>query len=67
MKVKELIKILEKNGWEQARMRGNHRHYRHPEKGGTVTVAGTKCRYTTRDFIEHPQAGWSKVVTRKVL
>ena len=40
MKVKELITILEKNGWEQVRMRGSHRQYRHPEKGGTVTVAG---------------------------
>jgi len=40
MKVKELIKILEKGGWEQARMRGSHRQYRHPNKVGTVTVAG---------------------------
>ena len=40
MKVKELIKILEKNGWEQARMRGSHRQYRHPDRRGTVTVAG---------------------------
>lgn len=40
MKVKELIKILEKDGWEQARMRGSHRQYRHPDKEGTVTVAG---------------------------
>ncbi|MEA2080969.1 MAG: type II toxin-antitoxin system HicA family toxin [Pseudomonadota bacterium] len=40
MKIKELIKILEKDGWEQARMRGSHRQYRHPDKEGTVTVAG---------------------------
>lgn len=40
MKVKELIKILERDGWEQARMRGSHRQYRHPDKEGTVTVAG---------------------------
>jgi predicted RNA binding protein YcfA (HicA-like mRNA interferase family) len=40
MKVKELIKILEKDGWEQARMRGSHRQYRHPDKRGVVTVAG---------------------------
>jgi len=40
MKVKELIKILEKDGWDQARMRGSHRQYRHPDKDGTVTVAG---------------------------
>jgi predicted RNA binding protein YcfA (HicA-like mRNA interferase family) len=40
MKVKELIRLLEKDGWEQARMRGSHRQYRHPGKAGTVTVAG---------------------------
>lgn len=40
MKVKELIRLLEKDGWEQARMRGSHRQYRHPVKTGTVTVAG---------------------------
>lgn len=40
MKVKELIKSLEKDGWTIIRMRGSHRQYRHPEKTGTVTVAG---------------------------
>jgi predicted RNA binding protein YcfA (HicA-like mRNA interferase family) len=40
MQVKELIRLLEKDGWEQARMRGSHRQYRHPGKAGTVTVAG---------------------------
>lgn len=40
MKVKELIKILEKDGWEQTRMKGSHRQYQHPHKRGTVTVAG---------------------------
>ncbi|MGB5440547.1 MAG: type II toxin-antitoxin system HicA family toxin [Gammaproteobacteria bacterium] len=40
MKVKELIRLLEKDGWEQVRMRGSHRQYRHPGKAGTVTVAG---------------------------
>ena len=40
MKVKELIKLIEKDGWEQTRMKGSHRQYRHPEKEGMVTVAG---------------------------
>ena len=40
MKVKELIKILEKEGWKQVRMRGSHRQYRHSDRSGTVTVAG---------------------------
>jgi predicted RNA binding protein YcfA (HicA-like mRNA interferase family) len=40
MKVKELIKLLESDGWSQVRQRGSHRQFRHPVKSGTVTVAG---------------------------
>ncbi len=40
MKIKELIRMLESDGWEQVRMKGSHRQYRHPSKKGTVTVAG---------------------------
>ena len=40
MKVRELIKILEKDGWFLNRTKGSHRQYHHPEKRGTVTVAG---------------------------
>ena len=40
MKVRELIKLIEKDGWRQSRMKGSHRQYIHPEKEGTVTVAG---------------------------
>lgn len=40
MKVKELITILKKDGWYQARQRGSHRQFRHPVKSGTVTVSG---------------------------
>jgi predicted RNA binding protein YcfA (HicA-like mRNA interferase family) len=40
MKVRDLVKILEMDGWEQARMKGSHRQFRHPVKHGTITVAG---------------------------
>jgi predicted RNA binding protein YcfA (HicA-like mRNA interferase family) len=40
MKVRELIRLLEKDGWYLARTRGSHRQFRHPTKLGTVTVAG---------------------------
>ncbi len=40
MKVREVIQLLEKDGWYQARMRGSHRQYKHSTKKGTVTVAG---------------------------
>jgi predicted RNA binding protein YcfA (HicA-like mRNA interferase family) len=40
MKVRELIKQLEEDGWRQARMRGSHRQFKHAVKAGTVTVSG---------------------------
>lgn len=39
MKYKELIQILQKDGWYQVRQSGSHRQFRHSEKKGTVTVA----------------------------
>ena len=40
MKVKDLITMLEADGWFQVRMKGSHRQYHHATKRGTVTVAG---------------------------
>ncbi|MDJ0534253.1 MAG: type II toxin-antitoxin system HicA family toxin [Xenococcaceae cyanobacterium MO_207.B15] len=40
MKVREVIKILEGDGWYLKRTRGSHRQYKHPMKSGTVTVSG---------------------------
>lgn len=40
MKVKEVIKLLEEDGWYIVRTRGSHRQFHHPTKSGTVTVAG---------------------------
>ncbi len=40
MKVSELIRLLEQDGWQLVRTRGSHRQFRHPTKPGLVTVAG---------------------------
>ncbi|HWO28424.1 MAG TPA: type II toxin-antitoxin system HicA family toxin [Candidatus Acidoferrum sp.] len=40
MKVREVIKRLEGDGWRLVRTKGSHRQYHHPAKSGTVTVAG---------------------------
>ena len=42
MKVREVIRMLERDGWQLARTRGSHRQFRHPVKAGTVTVAGKR-------------------------
>ena len=40
MKVRALLAMLRKDGWELARTRGSHRQFVHPQKQGTVTVSG---------------------------
>jgi predicted RNA binding protein YcfA (HicA-like mRNA interferase family) len=40
MKVKEVIKMIEDDGWFLARTRGSHRQYKHASKAGLVTVPG---------------------------
>jgi predicted RNA binding protein YcfA (HicA-like mRNA interferase family) len=40
VKVREAIKMIETDGWYLARTRGSHRHYKHRNKPGIVTIAG---------------------------
>ncbi|CAN5540052.1 type II toxin-antitoxin system HicA family toxin [soil metagenome] len=40
MKVREIIKLLERDGWELNRTKGSHKQYKHPVKPGTVTISG---------------------------
>jgi predicted RNA binding protein YcfA (HicA-like mRNA interferase family) len=40
MKVKEVVKLIEKDGWFLVRTRGSHRQFHHQTKPGTVTIAG---------------------------
>jgi predicted RNA binding protein YcfA (HicA-like mRNA interferase family) len=40
VKVREVIKLIEKDGWYLDRTRGSHRQYKHPSKRGLVTIAG---------------------------
>lgn len=38
MSSKEIIKMLEKDGWKLRRIEGSHHHFKHPSKKGIVTV-----------------------------
>lgn len=40
MKVRDAIKLIERDGWYLARTRGSHRQFKHPSKPGLVTIAG---------------------------
>jgi predicted RNA binding protein YcfA (HicA-like mRNA interferase family) len=40
MKVRDVLKMLEEDGWCLDRTRGSHRQYKHARKPGLVTVPG---------------------------
>ncbi len=40
MKVREVIKLIEEDGWYLARTKGSHRQFKHSVKSGLVTVPG---------------------------
>jgi predicted RNA binding protein YcfA (HicA-like mRNA interferase family) len=40
MKVRDVIKKLESEGWVLSRQRGSHRQYEHPKSPGLVAIAG---------------------------
>ncbi|MCK4385722.1 MAG: type II toxin-antitoxin system HicA family toxin [candidate division Zixibacteria bacterium] len=40
MKVRDIIKLIEADGWYLVVTKGSHRQYKHPTKIGRVTIAG---------------------------
>jgi predicted RNA binding protein YcfA (HicA-like mRNA interferase family) len=40
VKVREVVRFLQQDGWRHVRTKGSHRQFQHPTKPGTVTVAG---------------------------
>lgn len=40
MKVRDVTKEVEADGWFFVRQKGSRKHYQHPTQKGTVTIAG---------------------------
>lgn len=39
-RIRDLVKLIEADGWVLVRIRGSHRQFHHATKPGTVTIAG---------------------------
>lgn len=50
MSSKDLIKLLQKDGWYLDRVKGSHYHFKHPIKKGTVTVPHPKKDLPIKTF-----------------
>ena len=40
MKYRQIIKMIQDDGWYLDRTRGSHKQFKHPTKPGVVTIAG---------------------------
>lgn len=62
MKISEIVRRLEAEGWVLMRTKGSHRQYKHPVKPGLVTVAGKPSDEPPPKTLASifRQAGWSK-------
>lgn len=40
MKIRDVIRFVEADGWREKRTRGSHRQFMHATKSGKVTIAG---------------------------
>lgn len=59
-KVREIISMLEADGWIKITTRGDHRQFKHPTKPGKVTVRGKPSETLDQFLIKSiwKQAGW---------
>lgn len=40
LKVREVVRLLQQNGWIELRSKGSHRHFKHPANPALITVPG---------------------------
>jgi predicted RNA binding protein YcfA (HicA-like mRNA interferase family) len=40
VKIRDVIRLIQDDGWFLVATRGSHRQYKHPTKPGRVTIAG---------------------------
>ena len=64
MKVREAIEYVERDGWFQVALVGDHRQYKHPTKKGRTTIAGKPDAdlhpKTARSIFRQAQIPWPK-------
>lgn len=59
-KVKEVIKMLEADGWYCVGQKGSHRQYKHSTKKGRVTINGKESDTLSQELLNSiwKQSGW---------
>jgi predicted RNA binding protein YcfA (HicA-like mRNA interferase family) len=62
MKVSEVLRRLQADGWVQVTTKGSHRQFKHPDRSGRVTVAGKPSHTIPPGTLKSifRQAGWDE-------
>lgn len=62
VKIRDVLKRLNAEGWYVDRQKGSHRQLKHPDKPGRVTVAGHPSMDLHPDTLKSisQQAGWEQ-------
>jgi predicted RNA binding protein YcfA (HicA-like mRNA interferase family) len=62
MKVSDVMRMLQADGWQLVATRGSHRQYKHPSKEGRVTVPDKLSDDLAPGTVNsiYKQAGWKK-------
>jgi predicted RNA binding protein YcfA (HicA-like mRNA interferase family) len=55
MKIRDVMKMIDADGWRIVKQAGSHRQYKHASKSGKVTIAG------------HPSAETAPKTLRSIL
>ena len=63
MSSKEIIKMLEKDGWILRKIVGSHHHFKHPNKIGKVTVPHPKKDLTAGIVNGIFETGWLEIAS----
>jgi predicted RNA binding protein YcfA (HicA-like mRNA interferase family) len=67
MKVREVIRLLEKHRWVEMRSKGSHRHFKHPNQALVVTVPGSEGKELAPGFLNAilEKAGLSETLSSR--
>ena len=66
MKVREVVRLLERNGWVEMRSRGSHRHFKHPDRALVVTVPGNEGKELAPGTLKrYTQEGGAEMSARR--
>lgn len=64
-KVRDIVRIIEADGWYYLNTKGDHHNYLHPTKKGKVTVPGRGSKdllpETWRSILKQAQIDWRKL------